>query len=422
MWRLASSGLATPRKASEATPSRDGHGGRCPPAGFGIVTRGDGAERRRIEADRLQDRQPGDSFGMGARQPRDLVGQLRPDMGRAQTEMVPEGEQPVGQAEVVGHGELSIHGGRGSGIAMTSNITDSLASSGAIGSKICRRSGLPNAGTTCRFSLLAFLQFDVISGWGDDMSKASFLGLCLALFFIGPARAQSWTTYDTFSEGPISPSKWSTGAQMCGTANTFDCERRVENQKLVFDIATYGSRNTSSGINVDGVSLAIQNFPIYKGLLAKVEFNSFTSIGCAANSSYSHPQFIMTADSFNTGGGDFADDVRPILIAEHPSGSHAGLAVSAFVAYQSGFFGNIYFGQYALSTEHTFSLYWNRAKSRFDFAVDGVTKSIPYTLKDATGPNYPNGSVGINNFVPNCQASATEAAMLATISSVSVSK
>jgi len=209
---------------------------------------------------------------------------------------------------------------------------------------------------------------------------------------------------------------------MCGTSNTFDCERRVENKKLVLEMATYGSRNISSGINVDSVSLAVQNFPIYKGLLAQVEFNSFTSIGCAGNSSYSHPQFILTAAFFNTGGGDFAHDVRPILIAEHPSGGQAGLAVSAFVGYQSGFFGNIYFGQYDLSTEHIFSLFWNRANSRFDFAVDGVTKSIPYTLKDARAPNYPNGSIGINNFVANCQASATEAAMLATIGSVSVSK
>jgi len=134
------------------------------------------------------------------------------------------------------------------------------------------------------------------------------------------------------------------------------------------------------------------------------------------------PAIPVYGDYFNTGNHKYSDDVAAYLIAEHPSGGAAGISVGAFLGYQGGFFGNIFFGQHKLGTVDTFSIYWNRAQSRFDFTVNGVTKSIPYTWADASAAASPVGGIGIRNFVANCQATPTEAAMLATISGVSVSK
>ncbi len=248
----------------------------------------------------------------------------------------------------------------------------------------------------------------------------SMIGIVPSLAF-----SQRATIYDNFSSGYLDPTKW-VGAPICTLPSTFDCARTIRGGQLILQAVTYGLASSDTGSLYDTSYINIANPTSVKSVDVRVVVPSTRTAGCSSNVSPSHSAFTVTGSFFNTGSGNWTDDVQAYVIIDRTASSSRGLMASAFLSTgYINFFGNVSLGSVAEGERVRVTLRWDAAGSQFIVSLTHpgqapIIVALPYTQANSMPPAIPQVLLGIRNFVPNCVASQSVAGMTAAVSRVMV--
>ena len=252
-------------------------------------------------------------------------------------------------------------------------------------------------------------------------------GLLTALTLFAPIAAlgQSAAVYDNFKGATLNPNKW-VGAPICNQNSTLDCVRYVHGGSLHLGATSYGLANTNTGQLFDTSYINFANPLTQASMDAEVTIPTSNAVACASNPTPAHSQFLLSGSFFNTGTGNFQEDVQAYVIIEQFGGPTSPLSASAFGGIGfGGFFGNVSLGAVAPGETVHVTLRWDAPASQFVVSLThtgapAIIASIPYSLANALPPAIPQRLLGVRNFVPNCTAASTVAAMTAQVGKVLV--
>ena len=240
-----------------------------------------------------------------------------------------------------------------------------------------------------------------------------------------PAFGQRASLYDNFSSGYLDPSKW-VGTSICSLPSTFECARTVRGDRLILQAVSYGITTSDSGSLYDTSYLNFANPTTINSVDVRVTVPKTVSVACVNNAIPAHSAFTLTGSFFNTGTGNWTEDVQAYVIIDRTASSSPGLTASAFLSTgYVNFFGNVSLGSVSEGETVRVTLRWDASGNQFVASLthrgqQPIIAAIPYTQANALPPAIPQVLLGVRNFVPNCVASQTVAGMTAAVSQVLV--
>jgi hypothetical protein len=179
-----------------------------------------------------------------------------------------------------------------------------------------------------------------------ELSETNVPALLTTLSLFAPfaATAQSAAVYDDFAGATLNSSKW-VGAPICSADSTLECVRAQQHGRLHLEAITYGLTRTNTGQVYDTSYINFTNPLSLMSIDAKVTIPTSNAVACASNPTPAHSQFLLSGSFFNTGTGNWTEDVQAYVIIEQFGGPASNLSASAFgsVGY-GGFFGNVSLG------------------------------------------------------------------------------
>jgi hypothetical protein len=258
----------------------------------------------------------------------------------------------------------------------------------------------------------------------SEMNAPALLTM-LSLFAPFAATAQSAAVYDNFAGASLDPSKW-VGAPICSADSTLECMRVQRNGRLHLEAITYGLTGTNMGQVYDTSYINFANPLSLVSIGAQVAIPISNAVACASNPTPAHSQFLLSGSFFNTGTGNWTEDVQAAVIIEQFGGPTSNLSAAAFgsVGYGASF-GNVSLGSVAPGETVRVTLRWDAPGSQFvvslkHAAIPAIIATIPYSQANALPPAVPQRFLGVRNFVPNCTQTSTVAGMTAQVGRVLV--
>jgi hypothetical protein len=252
------------------------------------------------------------------------------------------------------------------------------------------------------------------------------LGLVVSVSLSLKVYAQSsanFVLYDNFDERLLSPLKWN-ASSACFTSNgmELECVREIRDEKLHLAHRNFGNRDTNVGFQAGQAHVSFVNPSRIKGIRSDLVVLSVAESNCAANPLFG-PAAHLDANFFNTGTGNYSDDVGGhIAFSPDPSGS---VFVFGQISQGNNYFFFLPLGNTTMGTPLRATLTWDQPNHRFlvswtdlltHITTDGI---MPYSFtSDSTAATDPTKVLTVNTFVANCTANPTWQYIHATFSNV----
>lgn len=233
------------------------------------------------------------------------------------------------------------------------------------------------------------------------------------------AQAQTYTSYDEFSGGTISPYRWlgDDSAQYGGIP--VEGRRAVVSGQLRLETKGYGGNTSGTSQALVRNALYFTNASTLRSMKATITPRIATLSTCAGNTSPGVVRARLFGFFFNAGTPvprSNYNDVFATIGVSRASNSADGdgiFRVSASVGIctddsciATTSLGSQDLGTVALNAATTVSVSWNPASHLFSFQRDaGSAVSIAYTVTDTHSPQNDLKRLEVSNLIPNCTTS-----------------
>ena len=233
--------------------------------------------------------------------------------------------------------------------------------------------------------------------------------------------------YDTFNQKWLDPAKWLVGwGPECGLS--LECVREIQNNKLRLAVREFGATDSDYGSPWSNVDLYFVNPNAINSITADATLRRFDAAGCSAtnDAGYTHAFVGINGSYFNTGSGEYADDVTDGVVITVNLGDPTSMDLSNWMA-GSGLGVSTHLGTYPIGTPLTETIAWDKANHQFisvvkvkDAPSPGIPVVIPYNVPDTAQPAYPLRSFNVNAGPSNCTSAQTFAYVEAFFENVQI--
>jgi hypothetical protein len=222
--------------------------------------------------------------------------------------------------------------------------------------------------------------------------------------------------YDTFGGKWLDAAKWLAGwGPDCG--RSLECVREIQNGQLRLAIREFGATDSDDGSQYGNPGLYFMNPNEINSITADVTQRSFSGDGCSStnDAGWTHSTVTIAGQFFNTGSGDYADDVGDSFAIVVDTTNPKMMNVSNWMA-GSGIGVSTDMGSYPIGTPLTAAIAWDKANHQFISAVkvkgdsgQGVRVEVPYSVSDIRPPAWGQRSLNAAAYGSNCTSAQTYA-------------
>lgn len=242
--------------------------------------------------------------------------------------------------------------------------------------------------------------------------------LTLAALASQSAGAQTLITYDDFSGGAISPSRFygEEGKQYGGVR--VEARRVVAGGQLRIEAKGYSDNFANTGSSTTRNAVVLAKSAAITTLRSTVTMRSATVTSCAGNTTPSAARARLFGFFFNAGvpqpGSNYNDVFAGIQLSRASNSTDAAglMRVTAFVGkctddscIASTSLGSQDLGTVAINTPLDLQVGWDAASNRFSYqrGTDALV-FLPYTVSDSQPASFPVKRLEISNQVAQCTA------------------
>lgn len=249
----------------------------------------------------------------------------------------------------------------------------------------------------------------------------------ILLTALATAQSRKPVYYDTFSKQWLDPAKWQTGLD-CGPL-TLECVREIQNGHLRLATREFGAPYSDSGEQYASPSLFFSNPDAIYSITADVNLRSFSGTQCSTNpAGWTHTTVAVGGSYFNTGSGDYADDIGDMVALIVDTQNPKTIGVSNWMA-GGGLGVSTDMGSYPIGTTLSVTLAWDTVKHQFTSSVKvkddpavGMSVVVPYNVPDTKSPAWNQRWLGASVNSANCTSAQTFAQVEAFYDNVMINQ